>query len=147
MIRVVRLISQAAAAGLLLAVSAPALPALASTTSASACLNGYSGPYDLVNSYAGINLKCGDPSKGVLHIDASHPIATNGRDDVHVDRCMDNILAYGRSVTANPGNTAKRITRSSGGYAQIVWDSRTKDVITMYTSDSNNWTACAAYPN
>jgi hypothetical protein len=145
--KVVRFMAQAVAASSLLVVCAPVLPASAATTSASACLKGYDGPYALVNAYAGVNLKCGDPSKGVIHIDASHPIAEDGRDDVHVDRCMNNILAYGKSVSANAGNAAKRITRSSGGYAQLVWDSSTKDVITMYTSDSNNWTACAAYPN
>lgn len=119
----------------------------AANTSASACLQGLEGPYTVVNSYGGLNLKCGDPTKGILHINADHPINEDGADDVHIDQCMNNIVAYGAPAAANPGNSSKRITRPSGGYAQIVWDSDTKDVITMYTSDSNNWAACARFPN
>lgn len=124
-----------------------ALPAAANDASASSCLKGYDGPYEVVNSYRGIVLKCGDYSKGIIHIDDGHPISESGRDDVRVERCMNNIIGYGKSAPANSGNTARRITRPSGGWAQIVWDSSSKNVVTMYTSDNNNWKACAAYPN
>jgi hypothetical protein len=125
----------------------PTAAEAAANTSASACLQGFEGPSVIVNSYGGLNLRCGDPTKGILHIDSSHPINEHGADDVHVDRCMNNIVGLGSPVSANPGNAAKRITRPSGGWAQIVWDTGTKDVITMYTSDNNNWAACAAFPN
>lgn len=125
----------------------PAAAEAAARTSASACLQGLSGPYDLVNSYGGLNLKCGDPTKGVLHIDSSHPINEDGADDVHINRCMNNIVGLGVPRAASGGISAKRITRPSGGWAQIIWDSGTKDVLSMYTSENNNWAACAAYPN
>lgn len=118
--------------------------AQAATTSASACLQGFSGPTAVVNSYGGITLKCGDLTKGVIHIDQSHPIRENGADDVNVEECMNNIIAYGTSISASSGNSAKRWRTASGVYAYIVWRTSQKDVVTMYTSGSpsNRWDLC-----
>lgn len=148
--RLSALVSSAAATGILVAASLVASPEAAnaaSHTSASACLDGYSGPYDYVNQYGGVTLYCGDHTKGILHIDDAHPIAENGADDVNIVRCMNNIISYGTSVSASSGNSARRITRRSGGYAQIVWINSSKNVLTMYTSDGagNNWAACASF--
>lgn len=118
----------------------------AAHTSASACLQGFDGPTATVNSYSGITLKCVDNTKGVLHIDADHPIKENGTDDVHVNQCMDNILAYGSDISASTGNTGKRTTLRNGRTATIIWRTSQKDVVTMYTngSVSNDWALCAA---
>lgn len=118
--------------------------AQAATTSASACLQGFSGPTAVVNSYGGITLKCGDLTKGVIHIDQSHPIRENGADDVNVEECMNNIIAYGTSISASSGNSAKRWRTASGVYAYIVWRTSQKDVVTMCTSGSpsNRWDLC-----
>ena len=118
--------------------------AVAAPPSASACLNGYSGPYAVVNSYGGISLKCGDTTKGVIHIDMSHPIRESGADDVNVNECMNNIIAYGTPISASTGNSAKRWRTPSGVYAYIVWRTSAKDVVTMYTSGTpgNRWDLC-----
>lgn len=118
--------------------------AQAATTSASACLQGFSGPTAVVNSYGGIKLKCGDLTKGVIHIAQSHPIRENGADDVNVEECMNNIIAYGTSTSASSGNSAKKWRTASGVYAYIVWRTSQKDVVTMYTSGSpsNRWDLC-----
>lgn len=118
--------------------------AQAATTSASACLQGFAGPTAVVNSYGGITLKCGDLTKGVIHIDQSHPISESGRDDVNVEECMNNIIAYGSPIAASSGNSAKRWRTASGVYAYIVWRTSQRDVVTMYTSGSpsNRWDLC-----
>lgn len=120
------------------------MTAQAATTSASACLQGFSGPTAVVNSYGGITLKCGDLTKGVIHIDQSHPISESGADDVNIKECMNNIIAYGSSTSAGTGNSAKRWRTASGVYAYIVWRSSQRDVVTMYTSGSvsNRWDLC-----
>lgn len=121
-----------------------ATSAQAATTSASACLQGFSGPTAVVNSYGGITLKCGDLTKGVIHIDQSHPIRENGADDVNVEECMNNIIAYGSPISASSGNSAKRWRTASGVYAYIVWRTSQKDVVTMYTQGTpgNRWDLC-----
>lgn len=142
--RHVRLMTAAAALLTLIVTALFPLTAQAATTSASACLQGFSGPTAVVNSYGGITMKCGDLTKGVIHIDQSHPIRENGADDVNVEECMNNIIAYGSYVSASTGNTAKRWRTASGVYAYIVWRSSQKDVVTMYTSGSvsNRWDLC-----
>lgn len=120
---------------------------------ASACFNGEAGPRDLVASsngptfFSNVSLFCGDPTKGVIHIDAEHPINANGSDDANVRNCHHNVMHRGSEVPANPGNRAWQITRPGGGSATVVFDANTLETITMFTSDSNNWAACAAYPN
>jgi hypothetical protein len=36
---------------------------------------------------------------------------------------------------------------SAGGTATVVFDAYTLETITMFTSDSNNWAACARFPD
>lgn len=93
-----------------------------------------------------ITLSCGTPTYGVIHIDESHPINENGSDDAHVNACMLKIISFGDEVPASQGNVAYQIKRrSNGGTATIVWRTSDYQVVTMYTSDSNNWAACASW--
>ena len=119
---------------------------------ASACLSGDAGPFDLVwkgDRNGGpplLRLTCGLPTgTGVLHIDASHPIAEDGTDDTNLRRCANNIVRSGQEVEAANGNRALQIRRSDGGSATIVYQERDGSVVTMFTSDSNNWRACADF--
>jgi hypothetical protein len=111
----------------------------------SACLNGDAGPRELVASsngpsfFTNVTLYCGDPTKGVVHINSDHSIRDDGTDDYNVRRCHDNTVYYGREVPA------WQIARPTGGTATIVFDEKTLETISMFTSDSNNWAACAAY--
>jgi hypothetical protein len=120
---------------------------------ASACLNGDAGPRELVASsngpsfFSNVSLYCGDPTKGVIHIDSEHPISEDGSDDANVAQCHSNIMYYGDEVPAAEGNRAWQIARPSGGTATLVFDATSLETITMFTSDSNNWAACAAYPD
>ncbi|WP_144312008.1 hypothetical protein [Actinopolyspora erythraea] len=102
-----------------------------------------------------IVLNCGDYTHGIIHIDSSHPISEDGSDDDAIVQCMSNILTMGYEYPANQGNIAYRIERPGGGTATIVYREDTVNdyfenyhvVVSMYTSDSNNWAACARYPN
>src|SRR4051794_10063664 len=38
-----------------------------------------------------VQLRCGDFSQGVFHIDQGHPIAEDGSDDVNVNGCFNHI--------------------------------------------------------
>ncbi len=53
--------------------------------------------------------------------------------------------ACGEEVAAARGNRAWQITRPDRWSATTVFDAETLEVISMFTSDSNNWAACAAY--
>ncbi|CAA9245304.1 MAG: hypothetical protein AVDCRST_MAG54-1724 [uncultured Actinomycetospora sp.] len=48
-------------------------------------------------------------------------------------------------MAANQANLALRMTRGDGGSATIVWEEATGRVVTLFTSDSNNWRACADF--
>lgn len=115
------------------------------------CLSGDADPRDVVSSVSGpsffssVTLYCGDPTKGVLHIDAAHPISVDGSDDDNVVLCLNRIMYYGEEVPAAPGNRAWQIARSDRWSATTVFDADTLEVISMFTSDSNNWAACAAF--
>lgn len=120
---------------------------------ASSCLTGDSGPRERVATsngpsfFSNVILYCGDPTKGVLHINAAHPISEDGSDDVNVRDCHNNIMFRGDEIPAAAGNRAWQIARPTGGSATLVFDSESNETITMFTSDSNNWAACAAFPN
>lgn len=91
-------------------------------------------------------LSCGDFTYGVIHIDADHEIKADGSDDDNVSACMLTIMSFGQEVPAATGNRAYRITRQSGGgTATIVVRDSDLQVVSMFTSDSNNWAACANY--
>lgn len=119
----------------------------------SACFNGDAGPRDTVSVangpsfFTNVILYCGDPTKGVIHIDAEHPIAEDGSDDENVQDCHKNVMFRGEEVRANAGNRAWQVARPSGGTATVVFDADTLETITMFTSDSNNWAACARFPD
>jgi hypothetical protein len=50
---------------------------------------------------------------------------------------LDNILAYGSPSNSTEGNSLKKYRNSANGrWGIVAWDSRTKDVVTMYTNDS-----------
>ena len=120
---------------------------------ASACLNGDTGPRDVVavsngpSFFSNVSLYCGDPTKGVIRIDSEHPINEDGSDDDNVYNCHGNIMYHGDEVPAAEGNRAWQIARPSGGTATLVFDATSLETITMFTSDNNNWAACAAYPD
>lgn len=134
-----------------LTLSAPSAAAQDTIFPASACFSGEAGPRDVVvvsngpTFFSNVYLYCGDPTKGVIHIDAGHPIDENGADDEAVRQCHQNVMHFGHEVTANPGNRAWQIDRPDGGTATVVFDEDTLETITMFTSDSNNCAACAAY--
>lgn len=117
---------------------------------ASSCLTGDSGPRGLVVAtngptfFSNLYLYCGDPTKGIIHINAEHPIKEDGSDDENVANCARNIMHRGSEIPAAQGNRAYRITRAEGGSATLVWDENSNEVI-MFTSDNNNWAACAAF--
>lgn len=68
---------------------------------ASACLNGDAGPREVVavsngpGFFSNVSLYCGDPTKGLIHIDSEHPISEDGSDDDNVAQCHSNIMYYG----------------------------------------------------
>ncbi len=119
----------------------------------SACFSGEAGPQDYVavsngpSFFTNVTLLCGDPTKGIIHIDAAHPIDPGGADDENVRTCHHNVMYYGSEVPANAGNRAWQITRPAGGTATVVFDAYTLETVTMFTSDSNNWAACARFPD
>lgn len=115
------------------------------------CLDGDAGPFDYaVQVQAGgftiFELRCGDPTKGVLHIDAGHPIEPGS--EVAFKDCIQNIVS-GRDVgPGNPPNSVVRTWAYRGGTGTIVYDdsSDTKVILTAYTSNGprgNNWRDCA----
>lgn len=117
----------------------------------SQCLFGESEPYERAwglepnNGAQPIQLLCGTPMKGVLHIDGSHPIPAD-QDNLFI-WCGVNILTkLHEDVPANPGHVAIKMNRTDGQSATMVWEESTGDVITLFTSDSpqgNNWAGCA----
>lgn len=95
----------------------------------------------------GIDLRCGRWDYGVIHTDASHPIADNGDDDVNFLNCFRRILTSPNyPIPAEPGNIALRMKRGDGGTATLVYREFDGMVVTMHTSElpgGNNWYACA----
>lgn len=153
-VKPMRSMKMAATASAMAAMSLLLSPTVANAASASAssCVQRLSGSDDLVNEYNGIGLYCGSVREveGAVHINENHPIDDFGADDVNINKCMNNIIAYGRTVAAGPGNSARRIQRPSGGYANIVWRNNSEKVVTMYTGPgrgaaSANWAACASF--
>lgn len=47
---------------------------------------------------------CGSPAKGVLHIDAEHPIDEGGADDDNFVNCVMNFSDYGYNIGTDPNN-------------------------------------------
>jgi hypothetical protein len=161
-----RVLAIVGACAALLAV-APGAPALAFTDpgpgggyTPADCLSGAAGPYTVVGTWRAIangksiQLQCGDPTKGVLHIDASHPIVENidgTPTDGYFSLCMYYIFHYGRVI--GTGNTsgshvysvaygnminsdeARAVVRDSDGYILTAWPN-------TYVGDFN-WYACA----
>lgn len=94
------------------------------------CLSGDAHPRDIVNSVSGptllssVTLYCGDPTKGIIHIDFAHPISEDGSDDEDVVRCLQRIMYYGDEVPAAQGNRAWQIARTDRWSATTVFDAR-----------------------
>lgn len=133
--------------GITLIVSAPANAQQITMEPASSCLNGQAGPRDLV-SVAGLTLNykllCGDPTKGVVHIAATHPISETGSDDRNVSGCFMRTVNDGHDVPANPGNKAFAVTNGAGVTSTVVFDVNTNEAITLFTNGGagNNWAGC-----
>ncbi len=117
----------------------------------SECLDGDGGPHDLVQTWIlsssnpdqSIQLRCGDPTKGVLHIDHDHPITS----DAKFLTCLDKVFFRGHAAGAgtSAGTTQWKYS-FTGGTATAVYINSTGDILTAYASGntkSNNWTACA----
>jgi len=104
-------------------------------------LQGLSGPNDEVYSYQGITLRCGAGVTGITHIAQSHAIDEGGSDDVDIVECMARVISYGEETSAGSGNEALKWNYSGPGYAVIVWDKSSKNVVTLYDS-GDNWARC-----
>lgn len=120
------------------------------------CFVGDAGPYDIVGGPwsvqppAGytVQLRCGDPTKGVLHIEASHPVEGN---TANFSGCVDNVLRYGSYLQEGtaPGSIVWQYQYAVAGgtlSASVVFDSNTGDVLTAYAGggQGNDWTRCNA---
>lgn len=106
--------------------------------------------YAVLEPGFGVGLLCGDPTRGVIHIDQGHPIAEDGSDDETIPRCMFNILTRSdryEIAPSNPRYEGLQIRRPSGGTATIIYDPENGQVVTMFTSGDlgNDWAACAAF--
>lgn len=118
--------------------------ALADAVTVEECLSGEAGPYDHVFQAFGYRptatLRCGDPTKGVLHIDGGHPIDDPGS----FTSCVQNIFSFG--YLERPGetpNTSLYRFDYSGGSARGLYDNQTGDILTVYTSGATNeWLSC-----
>jgi len=154
-----------------LSVAVPAGPALANLPGGGGvghtpaqCLTGAVGPYTLVGQWKAaangktISLYCGDPTKGVLHIDESHPVVENitgTPTDAYFLACLYYVFHFGRVI--GTGNTAgshvysmeysnsinsdqaRAVVRDSDGYILTAWPN-------TYVGDFN-WYACAVAPD
>lgn len=131
--------------------------ASAATVNPSQCLNGAPSGDFVDSSYSPVELNnitlfCGGRNTGVKHINIRHKIAKNGSDDANVIKCHDNIASMGYTVPASGGrNRGLQISRGNGWTATLVYrnpnDQDRFKTVTMFTSDNNNWGACARFPN
>jgi hypothetical protein len=124
----------------------PKLPAI------DECLEGLLLPTDTIagwgrddNTY---QLRCGDPTKGLLHIDAGHGPLEGAPGDVFIN-CLGKIIQFGTDEgPGNPTNsTLFQVSYSSGsgGKAVALVDNGSGDVLTAYTSGtSREWSDCVA---
>ncbi|WP_086828812.1 hypothetical protein [Allokutzneria sp. NRRL B-24872] len=148
-----RLFSALLAAAAVIAALPGTASAIPAFVNASDCFR-TAHPQDVVASltpggspHQSVQLRCGDYTSGVIHIDAGHPIAENGADDVNVNACFNHIFSRNYyEVPAANGNVALRYDRSHGGHATLVYNKGSGNVVTMFTSDGpsgNNWRGCA----
>ncbi|WKX71239.1 hypothetical protein [Streptomyces sp. XD-27] len=134
-----------------------AVPASAAPNSkVNACLEGDIGPYDVVGSWTSdhkYRLKCGDPTKGLLHIADGHG------GDGHTEKygkeflkCLSRIATTFNDKDGNTPGTTLRTYTNDYGTASFLFDNRSKDILTAYTkmgrshtgpSDAN-WARCAS---
>lgn len=134
-----------------------AAPADAATsTKVTQCLDGDLGPYDVVGQWSTdstYRLKCGDPTKGLLHIADGHG------GDAHTKqygkeflKCLGRIAASYNEKPGNTRNTMLRTYTNDFGIASFLYDNSSKDILTAYTSmgrtstgaTDSNWARCAS---
>ena len=146
------------------------------TTDASYCLPDEDGnppesdPYDDVSSvdeFGSDNkyLYCGDPSKGVLHIDEDHPIDRGSDDDEYLRTCVQNFGSYGNELPPgeDPNNYVmdmpldKNEDGRADDSARLAYSKEKNDdgiypVVSVATKQTenypqgNDWYGCAEYP-
>jgi hypothetical protein len=115
-------------------------------------LEGFLLPSDIIEGWGRgditYQLRCGDPTKGLLHIESDHGPLEGATGDVF-SACLGKILQFGEDFgKAKPVNSLLyQLSYSSGngGKATAIVDTSTGDVLTAYTTGtSREWSDCVA---
>ena len=116
------------------------------------CIEGLLLPSDVIAGWGRDNktyqLRCGDPTKGLLHIEEGHGPLSGSTGDTFIN-CLGKIIQVGTDEgPGNPPNSTLfqiNYTSGRGGKAVALVDNASGDVLTAYTSGATNeWSNCVA---
>lgn len=107
------------------------------------------GPHEILMGW--INIRTGDQRqwrcsslRHMLLDDEDRPAHDPYENVPDFMQCVDKVVSYGFPRKGDPGNT-RLIYQYNGttNRAEVVVNDATGDIVTIYTSVSNDWTGCA----
>lgn len=118
-----------------------------------ACFDGSALPSSIVAEYGSpsgqsLKMRCGDPTKGVVHVDLDHEITEQTADAFQ--NCLSDTIQFGgyNRPGSNPSLSVWRwqFGPGRGDAAEFVYESANGEGITFYTTGvapGNEWQRCA----
>ena len=113
------------------------------------CMEYQSGPNEILMGW--LNVRTGDQRqwrcsslRHMLLDDEDRPAHDPYENVPDFMRCVDKVVSYGFPRKGDPGNT-RLIYQYNGtsNRAEVVVNDVSGDIVTIYTSVSNDWTGCA----